>query len=275
MRLAFCFHIHLFPKFMIKTHASFFSGIGGFELSADALGWKNIFHCERNPFGRRVLNYYWPNSFSYDDIKKHTYKKWRGMVDVLSGGFPCQPFSNAGRGLGTEDDRYLWPEMFRAICEIRPRWYVGENVRGIVDWSDGLVFDQIQTDLASIGYKIIPFLLPACAVDAPHQRIRTWFIAHANIGVGRKRRSDKIESKTANAHISKLYAWPAWGAWKKFPTQHPICGGNDGLSKRLDGITFSGWHKETITAYGNAIVPQVAYNIFKAIEKYEVLCQKF
>lgn len=113
------------------THASLFSGIGGDFRAADWAGWQNLFHCEINPFCRRVLEYHYPNSKSYDDITKTDFTPWRGKVTVLTGGFPCQPFSLAGRRKGADDDRYLWPQMLRAIREIQPAWVVGENVNGI------------------------------------------------------------------------------------------------------------------------------------------------
>jgi len=114
------------------THASVFSGIGGPEVAATMLGWENLFHCEINPFGRQVLDYWYPNAESYDDITTTDFTEWRGRVDVLTGGFPCQPFSYAGRRRGAEDDRYLWPSMYRAIDEIQPTWVVAENVAGIL-----------------------------------------------------------------------------------------------------------------------------------------------
>ena len=114
------------------THASVFSGIGGPEVAATMLGWENLFHCEINPFGRQVLDYWYPNSKSYEDITTTDFTEWRGRVDVLTGGFPCQPFSYAGRRRGAEDDRYLWPSMYRAIDEIQPTWVVAENVAGIL-----------------------------------------------------------------------------------------------------------------------------------------------
>ena len=102
------------------THASLFSGIGGPEVAAQMLGWENIFHCEINPFGRAILEYHFPNSVSYEDITKTDFTRWNGRVDVLTGGFPCQPFSYAGKRGGANDDRYLWPQMLRAISECRP-----------------------------------------------------------------------------------------------------------------------------------------------------------
>lgn len=114
------------------THASLFSGIGGFDYAAALLGWINIFDCEIDAFCRKVLEYHFPNSVHYGDITKQIFKEWRGKIDVLSGGFPCQPFSLAGQRKGADDNRYLWPQMLRAIREIRPTWVVGENVAGIL-----------------------------------------------------------------------------------------------------------------------------------------------
>lgn len=112
-------------------HASVFSGIGGPEVAASMLGWENVFHCEINPFGKAILDYWYPNADSYEDITKTNFTKYKGQIDVLTGGFPCQPFSYAGRRDGANDDRYLWPEMLRVINEVRPTWFIGENVNGI------------------------------------------------------------------------------------------------------------------------------------------------
>jgi DNA (cytosine-5)-methyltransferase 1 len=114
------------------THGSVFSGIGGPEVAASMLGWENLFHCEINPFGRKILDYYYPNAESYEDITNTDFTKWRGRVNVLTGGFPCQPFSFAGKRKGADDERYLWPHMHRCIAEIQPDWVVCENVGGIL-----------------------------------------------------------------------------------------------------------------------------------------------
>ena len=187
------------------THASVFSGIGGPEVAATMLGWDNLFHCEINPFGRKVLDYWYPNSKSYEDITTTDFREWRGRVDVLTGGFPCQPFSYAGRRRGAEDDRYLWPSMYRAIDEIQPTWVVAENVAGILtmveqgevskvagsaslfDAFDDLrgryelretfTLQRICSDLESHGYAVQPVLVPACAVGAPHRRDRVFIVA--------------------------------------------------------------------------------------------------
>ena len=186
------------------THASLFSGIGGPEVAAAMLGWENLFHCEINPFGRKVLEYWFPDSVSYEDITKTSFKEWRGKVDVLSGGFPCQPFSYAGKRGGADDTRYLWPQMLRAIDEIRPAWVVGENVAGLATMVEGGVLadlgcyatlfqegdelhgyeleqsftiERICGDLERLGYSVQPMLIPAAAVGAPHRRDRIFILA--------------------------------------------------------------------------------------------------
>ena len=163
------------------THGSLFSGIGGFDLAAEWIGWQNVFHCEWNTFGQRVLKHYWPDAISYNDITKTDFTIHRGRIDILTGGFPCQPYSMAGKRLGKEDDRHLWPQMLRAIREIQPRWVVGENVLGLVNWSNGLVFHEVQADLEAEGYEVQPFVLPAVSVNAPHRRDRVWFVAHSYV----------------------------------------------------------------------------------------------
>ena len=134
-------------------HGSLFSGIGGFDLASEWMGWENIFHCEINTFCRKVLHHYWPNSITYDDIKKTDFTIHRGNIDVLTGGFPCQPYSHAGKRKGSEDDRHLWPEFYRAIREISPTWVIGENVLGLVNWNEGMVFDEVLACLEDEGYE--------------------------------------------------------------------------------------------------------------------------
>ena len=337
------------------NHGSLFSGIGGFDLAAEWMGWANVFHCEWEEFPRKVLNYHFPKSLSYGDIKKTDFTIHRGQIDILTGGFPCQPYSAAGKRLGKEDDRHLWPEMLRAIREIQPRWVVGENVRGLVNWNGGLVFEEVQADLENEGYEVQPFILPAAGVNAPHRRDRVWFVAKNTLCSGQLQRESKQEgakdgqqrnigtrdsnwicreegfviANTDNARSrNTLRTGQEWEEvnkgqerqpqpklrenginanatntdskrckrkwqqgvfgekgqgrkerlgqlgntkhkWQEFPTQSPICGGNDGIPRELDSITFPKWRRESIKAYGNAIVPQVVYPIFKAIESYE------
>lgn len=333
------------------THGSLFSGIGGFDLAATWMGWKNLFHCEINKFDRQVLNYYWPEAKSYEDIKATDFTVWRGRIGVLTGGFPCQPYSTAGKRLGKEDERHLWPEMLRAIREVQPRWVVGENVRGLTNWNGGLVFDEVQADLEIAGYEVTPFLLPACGVNAPHKRDRIWFVAKNTNGYGRggffgekesqerrfgnlgsgdneriRTNYSKIGSVTdstsircerfvleweriqwenetcaktrtgghevvtdsniyqrcergmyekrpqkAARHLGPYHTWGGRSNWEDFPTESPICSLHDGLPSGLVGITVSNHRKESIKGFGNSVVPELVYQIFKTIQQYENL----
>ena len=277
-------------------HISLFSGIGGFDLAAEWAGWTNAVSCEINPFGRKVLEHYWPDAYHHDDIhtltierineeltKRHG-EQWRTDDIVLSGGFPCQPYSLAGKRLGKNDDRHLWPEMLRVIREVRPTYIVCENVSGLVNWSDGLVFDEVQSDLEAIGYEVQSFILPACAVNAPHRRDRAWIIAYANGLRYTRKKHRKAESGVNNKSISQRIATNAeqqrrerpdkptgsirfeQRTWDNWPTTEPkLCSRNDGFPAKLDGITFSKWRNESIKAAGNAVVPQVVLKIFEAI----------
>jgi len=340
-----------------------FSGIGGFSLAGSWLGWHTVQFCEIDKFCQRVLKYYWPNVPIHDDIKTLTAEQIfnNGLYDpnettILCGGVPCQPWSNAGNRKGTEDNRNLWPETISLIGKIQPSWAVLENVRGFTNWDGGMVFDQVQADLETEGYECIPFLLPACAVNAPHRRDRIWIVAHSdaawkrrnerkaeietnviadnpnsgienmrerenaiyeigltshsdrnghelrgsgedrsaqNTGVRKQKKRERIWSDnrgtgepgtSANSSLIELQRrmhkegreqaerYPGScdsrsgrGTWEDFPTQSPICSRNDGLSSQLSGITFPKWRNESIKAMGNSIVPQVAYEIFKAI----------
>ena len=177
------------------THGSSFSGIGGFDLAAEWVGWQNLFNCEIDPFCQTVLKHHFPNAEQFTDIRTADFARYKGRIDVFTGGFPCQPFSVAGKQKGTEDDRYLWPEMLGVIRVVRPRWVVGENVYGIVSWSDGLVFEQVCADLEAEGYEVQPYVLPACGVGAPHQRYRTWFVAKNTKCVRRNRIESEEKSE--------------------------------------------------------------------------------
>ena len=432
------------------NHASLFSGIGGAEVAASMMGWQNLFHCEIQEFPRKVLQYWFPNSESYEDITKTDFHQWQGKVDVLTGGFPCQPFSLAGRRKGADDNRYLWPQMLRAIRQIHPTWVVGENVAGIktmvescqvtqMGRTDDLfeenyiyreesrfTLDKICADLEAEGYSVQPIVIPACSVGAPHRRDRVWIVARrisatpsnpnssndnrrseeiqgksqkerlserndirkpgftsdvlghiahtqcdgyssqghgnqrarekkskegqdrpqpgvrrhgssktssysnshrqrrrankqksitecsrsSNLGTRRSKRlashaycngdktlqpserTDRLSGFPLSPH-SKCNRWsqkyndngffeePQQGEsqssgadspqsrWRNFPTQSPVCRGNDGIPFDVDSLTisFPKWRQESIKAYGNAWVPQVAYEIFRAIEE--------
>jgi DNA (cytosine-5)-methyltransferase 1 len=315
-------------------HGSLFSGIGGFDLAAEWMGWENVFHCEWNEFGQKVLKHHFPQADSYSDICKTDFRKYAGSVQIVSGGFPCQPFSQAGKRKGTDDERYLWGEMLRAVQEIKPIYVIAENVYGITNIDGGLVFEQVHLDLEAEGYEVQTFIIPACAKDAPHRRDRCWFVAYSTEQrlegstrselQGRSSRSSRSDdegnapdsdswrlersaksgwncinaqrnSKLRNApdsSIERLQRSEEQGStpgvreegeqfssgfiqpsWEKFPTQSPICGGDDGIPRKLDSISFPKWRNESIKAYGNAIVPQVAHEIFKAIGEAENLLE--
>lgn len=319
------------------THLGLFEGIGGFSLAARQMGWHTAAWSEINPFCRTVLQYHFPEAEALGDITKTDFTRYANKIDILTGGFPCQPYSLAGKRKGKDDERHLWPQMLRAIREIKPRWVVGENVFGIVSWDGGLVFEEVQADLESEGYEVQPFILPACAVDAPHRRDRVWFVAKdAHIRNDGRVYSERgqllnwdisetsadrvftgITTNDSNARVESLrqtwqnevYGFEAtthtdsrrqpheeyWKAqsklfteasllrnWQNFPTQSPIRRGDDGIPKELDIATLlkgrklqkrykplNHWRNEAIKALGNAIVPQVALQIFKAIQQYE------
>jgi DNA (cytosine-5)-methyltransferase 1 len=383
-------------------------------LAAQWMGWKNVAYCEIDEFCNKVTRYHFPNAKEHNDIRSTDFTIYRGQIDIVTGGFPCQPFSQAGKRKGTADERHLWPEMLRAIREVQPRYVVGENVSGITNWDGGVVFEQVCVDLEAEGYEVQPVILPACAVNAPHRRDRVWFVAHrtnirhsvgANSGAerngdiltGEQRGNKEIRGEsrgysgvTTNADISTkgssgasseierigsdntnepesggrtpeqhigcgqflqdvadtksegsgslqigiqpkntehgsngtvgdapnterpgsqvsepgkqrkpiLHAerngtqdvanangiglrgqsnglgnsgqFGENGAipnWDNFPTVAPVCSQYDGISYDLDAITFSKWRKESIKGAGNAIVPQVAYEIFKALQQ--------
>ena len=158
-----------------RTHIDLFSGIGGFALAANAAGYSTSVFVEQDDYCCRVLNRHWPSVPIIRDIREFDGAKWRG-ADLLTGGFPCQPFSQAGQRRGEQDDRALWKEMFRVINEARPRWVLGENVPGIIN----MALDQVLSDLAGAGYSTGTVIIPACAVNAPHRRSRCWIMAHAS-----------------------------------------------------------------------------------------------
>lgn len=168
------------------THLSLFSGIGGLDLAAEWAGFQTVGQCEWADYPTKVLEKHWPTVQRWRDIRTLTGEDFYARtgfrtVDIISGGFPCQPFSTAGKRRGKDDDRFLWPEMLRVISEIRPTWVVGENVAGIVS----MELDRVLSDLEVIGYTVQAFIIPACAVDAPHRRDRCFIVAYAN-GYGRK-----------------------------------------------------------------------------------------
>lgn len=260
------------------THLDLFSGIGGFALAAERV-WPEIEHtfCEIDPFCQAVLKKHWPKSKIYEDIRR-----FKGeAADLITGGFPCQPFSSAGQRKGKEDDRDLWPEMFRIIQETRPTWVVGENVAGFIN----MELHRSLSDLESEGFEIQTFVIPACAVNAPHRRDRIWIIAYSygngrfNARRGSKKRrkgealhpfnskiianteSDNVERsiKQQESELQQTGTNAFSGAWQTAQILLPsavLCRTDDGIPNRVDRTK----------SLGNAVVPQVAEEIFKAIK---------
>jgi DNA (cytosine-5)-methyltransferase 1 len=161
-----------------------FSGLGGFSLGLERTGnFETIAFCDNDKYSNLVLQKHWKGVKIYNDVKEITKEKLEAdgveLPDIITGGFPCQPFSVAGKQKGTSDDRHLWPEMFRIIQELKPRWVIGENVKGLVNLQDGMVFETVCTDLEGEGYEVRAFNIPAAGVGAPHRRERIWIVAHA------------------------------------------------------------------------------------------------
>lgn len=328
-------------------HVGLFEGVGGFGLAAKLNGIETIATCEINEFGNKVTAYHFPEAYRHGDVRTLTKqilderlitKYGAGWQDrtILTAGFPCQPFSVAGRRAGADDDRYLWPETLRVIAEVRPAWVIGENVAGIlsmvqpvsvVEMASGtdafgeaydmyterseFIAERICQDLEGIGYSVIPFVIPACAVGAPHRRDRIWFVAHSD-RVGWQRRcsgcngenedpsqrtdvfsefgrhgeeqsspnssntgSEGLQCQGKNRTIESRATAAASSEWRRipnwinFPTVSPLCSGDDGLPIELAGISFPTWRRESITAMGNAVVPQIPQMIINLIEKIE------
>jgi len=220
------------------THGSLFSGIGGFDLAAEWMGWENLFHCEIDEYACRVLQKNFPNTRNIGDIKKHDWRKERGSVDVVSGGFPCQPFSTAARGRNNAED--LSRFMVDAIGEIKPKFVIGENVQREP-------IESISKEFESIGYRATYFRIAASEVGADHQRNRWWVIAYPD-------NKSELQSSIYEemGRLQKLHDI-TWGL-ENYPR---TVGVYDGLPHRMDRLK----------CLGNAIVPQVALSIFRAVEK--------
>jgi DNA (cytosine-5)-methyltransferase 1 len=281
-------------------HLDLFSGIGGFAIAVDSV-WPQSEHifCDNDKFCQAVLKKHWPNAKIYGDIRtitntanngldrcdtksgmegeksKNIEQQWSrraGWIegcdwkpDLITGGFPCQPFSQAGKRRGTEDDRYLWPEMFRVIREFKPTWVIAENVRGLVTWNEGLVLEQVCTDLESEGYEVQPIIIPAVAVNAPHRRDRVWIIANNSIK-GLEGGFEKWEGQHRQSHRVQQFKRESWNKnWLEVATE--LCSVDDGIPAELGDFTCTkAQHRNRqLKAYGNAIVPQVAAQIMQSI----------
>lgn len=269
------------------THLSLFSGIGGLDIAAEMAGFRTVGQCERADYPTKILEKHWPNVARWRDIRSltkeafHERTRLQTTVDVISGGFPCQPFSVAGKQKGKEDDRYLWPEMFRVIRELKPRWVVGENVPGILR----IAAADIVQDLEREGYDTVIFDFEAAAIGAPHRRERVAFVANRR-GERLERRNGEEQQKCPSEcsfRASGTCGERHNGRWE---SESKLGGMADGLSDWLDrGMSAPGkWmpdphpsiprtankiaHRaDRIKCLGNAVVPQQFYPIFYAIRQ--------
>ena len=278
------------------THLSLFSGIGGLDLAAERAGFCTVGQCEWADYPTKVLEKHWPDVPRWRDIRTLTgddFYERTGMrtVDVISGGFPCQPFSVAGKRRGKEDDRFLWPEMLRVVKELRPAWVVGENVAGIIS----VAIDQVLSDLESIGYACQAFVIPACAVDAPHRRDRCAIVAYGAVERKRglpvqPRRPQQTYPDAIRGGKDVAYA----NDWcrivrrdRKFSTTESVGKSGENHGRRTQEHGRGEWwptepdvgrvangvpHRvDRLKCLGNAVVPAQFYPIFRAIADVESL----
>jgi DNA (cytosine-5)-methyltransferase 1 len=303
-------------------HLDLFSGIGGFALAAREVWGEEhevVGFCDNDHFCQNVLSKNFPGVPIYGDIRELTAERLatdakgqrqrqlamerkqdkaaaiparnNSKIDLLTGGFPCQPFSNAGKKRGDKDDRFLWPEMLRVIRETKPAWVIGENVAGIVK----MALDKVCSDLEGEGYAVQPFVIPACAVGAPHRRDRVWIVgrrlatdpagdgqhepkdaegrdagvqrdAQGSVKLRQPERSHSVRPRT------QAFDRSGWSRdWREVAAATCHDRMDDGIPEELvvlpDGtrISQARWRKEALKAYGNAIVPQVAIEIMKAV----------
>ena len=270
------------------THLSLFSGIGGLDLAAEWDGFTTVGQCEMTDYPTAVLEKHWPDVPRWRDIRTLTkesfYEKTGlGTVDVISGGFPCQPFSVAGKQRGKEDERFLWPEMLRVIRELRPHCVVGENVPGII----GIAARQVVEDLERAGYHVVVFNFEAAAVGAWHRRSRVFFVGIAKGRLASDAESERSEgqpsARTAEQDEKPREMQPDAGYSDGTDVHNTVCGRFDRINRRCESQELADGRQwavepgmgrvvdglpcrvERIRALGNAVVPQQAYPIFRAL----------
>lgn len=221
-------------------HLGLFEGIGGFSLAARWAGWTTPVMVEWNPYCQAVLKNNFPDAAIFGDIHEFDGSKYAGQIDIITGGFPCQPYSHAGLRAGNDDDRALWPQMLRVIREVAPPWVVGENVAGLLSMDSGRVFAGILADLENAGYSTETYLIPAVGVGAPHRRDRVWIVAH-NSSVGRLWRQDnKRQEPAGRIGLDFKNSWAAAHRDTRncpLPVQ-PQCGRNEIQNTDFAGQNF-------------------------------------
>ena len=266
------------------THLSLFSGIGGLDLAAEWAGFTTVGQCEFADYQTKVLEKHWPDVPRWRDIRtltKGSFYERTGLrtVDVISGGFPCQPFSVAGKQKGKGDDRYLWPEMLRVITELRQRCVVGENVPGIIKIAAG----QVVKDLERAGYHVVVFNFEAAAVGAWHRRSRVFFVGIADVAdtaCERIQRHAAICAAKPAERSGKMQSDAESGSEAVYDAMCSGCEGDARWGKSQELADGRFWAAEPdvgrvahgiparvdrLKCLGNAVVPQQAYPIFKAL----------
>ena len=264
---------------MAINHLDFCSGIGGWALAFRELGINTVAFCEIEKYPQKVLQKNFPGVPIFNDLKELTYediKERTGVdgIDILTCSYPCQPFSVAGRKKGTQDDRDLWPQMFRIIKDFRPTWILGENVANFVN----MAFQRTKTDLESEGYQVLPFIVPACGVGAPHRRDRVWIVAHTEGNSGERKLRDihqanesiaqpkkQHQKKTEQFRNAGKYAQrssdeadaQSYGRQRQWAVEPDVARMAHGVPNRVDRLK----------SLGNAIVPQVAYEFLKNLKE--------
>jgi len=272
------------------TVLDLFSGIGGFSLGLESTGYfETIAFVEKDQFCQKVLAKNFKDIPIEGDIRN--VKGQRYEADVVTGGFPCQPFSTAGKRKGTDDDRYLWDETIRVIRECKPRWFIGENVEGIINIQNGMVLRQVQDDLEEQGFEVKCLIIPASGKGAWHQRKRVWILGYSNSSHERQEQNISQRtytdtsrvcnatntqrkglerhskySSTINRQKQKRLHFGSKNSTKQkrqetwWQTESRVCGVPNGVSYELDKN-----RAKRIKALGNSIVPQIVYEIGKAI----------
>lgn len=278
-------------------HLDLFSGIGGFALAVEEV-WPDARHifCDNDKYCQSVIKKHWPEAEVWSDIrdliadakrggyvhrehevqpaesrKQAQRKPFAGIPSpfILTGGFPCQPFSHAGKRRGKSDDRFLWPEMLECIRLFKPEWIIAENVYGILSIDRGMVFEQVCIDMEKAGYEVWPFIIPACAVNAPHRRDRVWFVANSDRKCSEEHKPrDKLRYERKEVPSGRRIHETNWETdWREIAARTCVCRMDDGLPGGLDGISNSKRRTERLKMLGNAIVPQVAVEIMRAIKE--------
>lgn len=275
-------------------HLSLFTGFGGFDLAAWAMNWENVLQVENNDFCLETLKKNFKNVKKLHDIKNINLHEYKNKIDIITGGFPCQPFSTAGLQKGMDDERWLWEEMFRIVKNVQPSFVLAENVRGFINNRGGLAMEKICNDLETEGYEVQPLLLPASSIGALHQRQRIFIFAFSLQNRRKRKLEQKIEKRCNNEKVNNIKSDSAFSSnsdrercesgsfgseknetWRNYKRkgkgkrdwwscESELMGIPDGLSSRLDKN-----RAKRIEGLGNAVVPQLIFEIFKIIEIFD------